>query len=191
MCSAANATADACEVDANNLCAAHHTGPLCQVCKEGYYQPTRGALCTSCGSASSVASYSTAGALVVALIATLLACLFLRRRRRLRRGKTDPATEAKKKGSAAHRTRRTLREALWRRLQSESLRNKCKLVISLFQVVGSFDVVFDVPYVRWSRTEHSTSLHTQPLRTRTVGRPPFPYSLRSTATSSRGFRCSN
>ena len=38
------------------------------MCEEGFYQPTKGSLCTRCGGAGSLASYSITGGLVLALI---------------------------------------------------------------------------------------------------------------------------
>jgi hypothetical protein len=128
MCAHATGAAT-CAAAADNLCAAYHKGPLCQVCTKGYYKPNRGSLCTSCSDASSVASYSTAAGLAFVVIASLLGCAYVRRLRRIRQATADQ--KAKKPKQA----RKSVRQVLWRRLQSESLRNKGKLVIALFQVV--------------------------------------------------------
>ena len=138
-----NATAASCVASADNLCAEHHTGPLCLVCEEGFYQPTKGSLCTRCGGAGSLASYSITGGLVLALVGALLAWLYVRRLRRRRAADDDAKLDNPAPPPVPGRM--TLRQALWRRLCSDSLRNKFRLVISLFQIVGSFDVVFDVP----------------------------------------------
>jgi hypothetical protein len=139
MCNASATSAATCDARADNLCAASHRGPLCQVCVEGHYKPSRGSLCMPCGGASSVASYSTAGGLAALLIATPLACLYTRRLRRRRRAKKHTKKSTEEKKSIGQR----VRQAIWRRLQSESLKTKIKLVISLFQVAGSFDMNFD------------------------------------------------
>jgi hypothetical protein len=124
-------TAETCNANPDNLCAAHHEGPLCQVCSNGYYKPTKGSLCVACGSASSVASYSTAGSLVIVLLGLLLAWLYVRRlrRRRAAEGKDKKEKCARKPlGRPTH-----VRLVLWRRLCSDSFRNKLKLVISVSQ----------------------------------------------------------
>jgi len=137
-------TTEACQPAAQNLCFDNHHGPLCLVCTPNHYKPTRAGLCTSCTGKDSTASYSTMGGLAVAVIATLLICLYIRRHRK--RAAERRATKARETGAPPEervgRLRR-VRRVIWRRLQSESLRNKCKLVISLFQVVGSFDLIFD------------------------------------------------
>ena len=121
-----NVTAATCEPKADNLCAAHHRGPLCQVCLEGYYKPTKGSLCVACGSASSIASYSTAGAVALGLLSALLAWLYFRRLRR-----KQAATEGPKKEATVTTPplRPRLRIILWRRLCSDSFRNKMKIMV--------------------------------------------------------------
>ena len=142
-----NATKATCNANADNLCAPHHRGPLCQVCSDGFYQPTKGSLCQECGGAGNIASYGVSGGLVLALISAVFGVLYARRLRR-RRDAAD--AEKGKKNSCARPSaapvdkRPPLRIILWRRVCSDSCRNKLKLVISLIQVVGNFGIVFDV-----------------------------------------------
>ena len=145
-----NATKATCNADADNLCAPHHRGPLCQVCLQGYYQPTKGSLCQGCGGAGNIASYGVSGGLALALISALFGALYVRRLRRRREAAN--ASKGKKKRTLPRDKRPPLRIILWRRLCSDSCRNKLKLVISLIQVVGNFGIVFDVPYPPFYRT---------------------------------------
>jgi hypothetical protein len=121
-------TPETCNVNVDNLCAPNHRGPLCQVCTENHYRPTKGSLCTQCGGASSIASFAVTGSLVFGFVGCLFAWLYLRRLRR-----RHAATGKAKTKRPPSTGRPTLRRALWRRLRSESLRNKLKLVISLFR----------------------------------------------------------
>jgi hypothetical protein len=142
ICSANSTAAATCDEQSSNQCAKNHRGPLCQNCVEGHYKPTRAGLCVSCNSPTSAASYGAAGGLAFAFIsAAVLICLFVRHRRR--REDAKKKKQNARSNAVVSPAARTLRQVLWRRLFSESLRNKFKLVISLFQVVGSFDLIFD------------------------------------------------
>ena len=142
ICNTNSTSSATCDENPNNMCAKNHKGPLCQVCLEGHYKPTRAGMCISCDGGNSTASYAAAGGLLLfVLLAAVFMLLYIRRRRRRRQVAAN--TKEKEQQIVSVKPQRTIRKVIWRRLGSESLMNKCKLVISLFQVVGSFDLIFD------------------------------------------------
>ena len=143
ICSGNVSSSADCDENPNNMCAKNHRGPLCQVCVEGTYKPTRAGLCISCGGGNSTGSYAAISGLMVGSLAAVLLLFYVRRRRR-RRAAAAAESKGKDTQIVPEELRRpTMRKVLWRRLMSEGLRNKVKLVISLFQVIGSFDLIFD------------------------------------------------